>query len=328
MSENGEYAWDFDRPPNMEFYTASSIGTFSVGIFQWQLKASGKGLKKSKAMSRVRGYNAEPDRVYEKAIEICARLNRERASAENPPSWLRKQFSIPKPDGMVIERTSEDFTGAQVRAMRLKVMKQHLLPAGFIVGKDATYLRRDGDQIHLINFQGAKFGHEFTVNVGFHYDFIPPLFHQRCIALADVHLLDCFLTTRISSLLSYKTDQWFEYGNDRISLEASLTLCATTCLAAFQKLSDLWRDPAAMLADFTDGSFSVGLNAHWRSQYQLAFAWIELKTGRIEAAESRLANCSEDQNETQRLRYISLAEMLARFQKGAVPDTEWTNWVE
>jgi hypothetical protein len=103
---------------------------------------------------------------------------------------LRKQFSIPKPDGMVIERTAEDFTDAQVR----------------------------------------------------------------------------------------------------VALEANLTLCTTTCLAAFQQFSERWRDPAAMLSDFPDGSFSVDLNARWRSQYLLAFAWIELRTGRIEDAKARLAN--------------------------------------
>jgi len=326
MSDHGNYAWDFDRPPSFEFYS-----TFSVGIFQWQQKASGKGLKKSKAMSRVLGYTAEPDRVYEKATEICARLNREQASANNPPGWLRKQFSIPKPDGMVVKRTSNDFTSAQVRAMRLKLMKEHLLPAGFVVGKDATYIRRDGDQVHLINFQGAKYGHEFTVNVGFQYAFIPPLFHDRCLALADFHQLDCLLTARISSLLSYKTDKWFEYGNDRDTLAANLTLCATTCLAAFQRFSERWRDPAALLSDFSGDSLPKGMNARWRCQYDLAFAWIELKTGRVEDAKSRVANWGGHPLGNQRQSDVALQEMLAQCQKRGkrpVGKAAWKSWVE
>ncbi|MEI8381396.1 MAG: DUF4304 domain-containing protein [Planctomycetota bacterium] len=325
MAENDKYVWDFDRPSMIEFYTK-----FSVRIYQWQQKASGKGLKKSKAMSRVLGYTAEPDRVYEKAAEICARLNRERASIDNPPSWLQKQFSVRKPDGMAVKRTSDDFTSAQVRAMRLKVMKEYLLPAGFIVGKDATYLRRDGDQIHAINFQGSMHGHEFTVNVGFHYAFIPPKFYERCVALPEFSLLDCVVHTRISSLLSYKTDKWFEYGRDRDSLLSSLTLCATTCLTAFQQISERWRDSAAMLSDFPDDSFSKGLNGDWRIQSDSGLAWIELKAGRLEDAESRMAEW-KSRIETLRPRYVSFEKMLKQCRRQgsrSVQSVKWKNWIE
>ena len=49
--------------------------TFSVGIFQWLPKASGKGLKKSAVIVRVKGYISEPEKVYQKAKEICLQLD-------------------------------------------------------------------------------------------------------------------------------------------------------------------------------------------------------------------------------------------------------------
>jgi len=49
--------------------------TFSVGVFQWVLKASGKGLKKTKAKVRVFGVCSDPGAVYAEATRICALLD-------------------------------------------------------------------------------------------------------------------------------------------------------------------------------------------------------------------------------------------------------------
>lgn len=45
--------------------------TFSVRVFQWIPRASGKGLKKSKCLKRIRGYVAQPEIVHEKAEQEC-----------------------------------------------------------------------------------------------------------------------------------------------------------------------------------------------------------------------------------------------------------------
>ena len=45
--------------------------TFSVGIFQWIPKSSGKGLKKSAVKFRVSGPSSEKDVVFRKARQIC-----------------------------------------------------------------------------------------------------------------------------------------------------------------------------------------------------------------------------------------------------------------
>jgi hypothetical protein len=71
------YQYDFDgncRPGGSQMFGNS---TFSVGIFQWVPKANGKGLKKSAVVKRVRGYVSSPDKVYNKAREICSILQKE-----------------------------------------------------------------------------------------------------------------------------------------------------------------------------------------------------------------------------------------------------------
>jgi hypothetical protein len=317
------YAWEFDRPAPRFFETYQS---FSVGIFQWLPKASGKGLKKSKAMARVLGYTAEPDRVYEKADDLCGRLNRERAMAAAPPDWLQKQYAVPRPAGMVVERTREDFTAGQVRAVRLRVMKERLLPAGFVVGEDATYVRRQGDQIHLINFQGSRYGHKFTVNLGFHYAFVAPLFRGQPIRLMEFGLLDCIIRERIGFFLPEKRDSWFDYGDDRKALVANFELCATTCLDVFDRCVKRWSDPCAFLDDTAGKGKS-----EWSDRADdLALACVALKAGRLDEVETRLKNWNDSRSSKPPRLYERLAtqlrEHLALARKG-VSDMPAIDWV-
>jgi len=41
--------------------------TFSVGVFQWVSKASGKGTKRGKIVARIKGDVADPQSVYKAA---------------------------------------------------------------------------------------------------------------------------------------------------------------------------------------------------------------------------------------------------------------------
>lgn len=45
----------------------SNCNTFSVGIFQWLPKLSGKGLKRSSVIKRIRGLTSDPKAVYDQA---------------------------------------------------------------------------------------------------------------------------------------------------------------------------------------------------------------------------------------------------------------------
>ena len=48
------------------------IETFSVGIFQWVPRISGKGLKRSKVKYRVRGKHDNYEKVYARARQVCS----------------------------------------------------------------------------------------------------------------------------------------------------------------------------------------------------------------------------------------------------------------
>ena len=81
------FAHDFNGSRNMKLSPAMSMNclTFSLGIFRWLLKASGKGLKKSAVMYRVKGYTSNPEPVYKRAKEICEELDEE---FPHIPMWL------------------------------------------------------------------------------------------------------------------------------------------------------------------------------------------------------------------------------------------------
>jgi hypothetical protein len=238
MAEPHAYQWDYDRsswPDNPNGIT------FSAGVFQWLPKTSGKGLKKSNKI-RVNGYVADPDSVYAKAEELCRKFNAEGIKITDPPRWLQKQYSVPKPADLDIERLTDDLTGAQVRSIREQVVKKHLLPEGFIKGQGSTYVREREGQIHLIDFQAGRWSREYTINLGFHYAFLPPFFHARKIKLEEFHLLDCAFDARIGHIIG-KSDTWFGYGNDREAIRAILVQNVCDCLKEFARIEEAWADP-------------------------------------------------------------------------------------
>ncbi len=62
--------WDYDgacRPGTTSMWNE----TFSVGVFQWVYKASGKGLKRGKTVKRIIGTVENPEAVYAKAEAYC-----------------------------------------------------------------------------------------------------------------------------------------------------------------------------------------------------------------------------------------------------------------
>jgi hypothetical protein len=246
MSVISLYHWDYDhRRPSSEPFHA-----FSITIFQWQPKASGKGLKKVNA-SRVCGYAADPNTMYAKAQEICDRLNREVANVSRRPDWLQKQYSVPRPKWIAADPPKADLDPSVVRSIRKSVMKQLLVPEGFVVAKQATFVRRVDNQIHLIYFQGSKWGGSYTVNLGFHYAFMKPLFARKRIPLHDYDLLDCALQARIGPFLT-GNDKWFEYGTDRKLLCETLEQNARDSLTILARYSKRWANPKYWLKYLRD----------------------------------------------------------------------------
>ena len=282
MNEPVALQWDYDRTP---WDSDSAATTFSVGVYQWLPKASGRGLKKSKTI-RVKEYVAEPDRVYEKAKELCHRLNTERVNADNPPAWLQKQYLVSKAPELVIKPLSDDLTGNQVRSVRIQVMKQHLLPVGFCRANGGTYVRECGNQIHLIDFQPAVFGHKYTVNLGFHYAFIPPFVCRKRTAPAKFSLLDCAFRARIGGFVADGHDLWFPYGTNREALREVFAQNAIDCLQVFKSISKKWPDPQRWLAGSRTGP-GRPWNRH-SGNFQLFLACIEIHFGQSQDAKARL----------------------------------------
>jgi hypothetical protein len=232
MNTRSIYHWDFNR---LSADFDSRFETCSIAIFQWQPKASGKGLKKVNA-SRVCGYTDHVAKVYEKAQEICDRLNVEQATVTRRPAWLQKQYSVPRPKSAAPRLPVGRLTPATVRSLRERVMKQQLLPHGFVRGKDATWIRARGKQIQLIYFQGSKYGDEYFVNLGVHFTPLTPLFVKQKILLNQYSFLDCGLQMRLPGE--------FLYGSDRDSLEKLLKANVASCLKAFAQAERAFPWPA------------------------------------------------------------------------------------
>jgi hypothetical protein len=281
--EPREYQWDYDRAAAEEMLRRG-FDTFSVGVFQWVPKASGKGLKRSTAI-RVLGYTADPESVFAKADELCRHLNDAGARADDPPPWLQKQYSVPKPTGLVIPRTTDDLTGAQVRSIREQVMKEELLPLGFVKGQAGTYVRQRGEQIHLIDFQPSTHGHRFTVNLAFHYTFIPPLFHRKAVPLSEFHLLDCILSARLGHFLPEHRDVWFDYGRDRGVLREVFVRCAAESLLVVDQHAERWSD-AAVLVPILERGYAAPA---WHNVHPtLAIACIKMRLGQLSEVRAML----------------------------------------
>lgn len=56
--------------------------TFTLGCFQWEPMARGKGTKKGKVKYRVKGNASDPKQAYDQARHFCARKNEEAFGAD------------------------------------------------------------------------------------------------------------------------------------------------------------------------------------------------------------------------------------------------------
>ena len=79
-----EGMWDFDgscapREDGIGGPMWSNQITFTLGIFQWQKMARGKGLKRGKVQKRIRGNVSDPKLAYDLAREFCKAKNDEDA---------------------------------------------------------------------------------------------------------------------------------------------------------------------------------------------------------------------------------------------------------
>lgn len=67
----GRYDYDKPSPPGKKAWHK----TFSVGIFQWELRANGKEMKKGKTKVRIGGKNEKYQLVLEKVDQVIKALD-------------------------------------------------------------------------------------------------------------------------------------------------------------------------------------------------------------------------------------------------------------
>lgn len=321
MAEPKAYHWEYERSA---WDGVPGATRFSVGIYQWLPKASGKGLKKSNTI-RVNGYVAEPQRLYDKADELCERLNREGVRIDALPAWVQKSYSMPKPTGVEVGRFHDGLTGAQVRRVREKVMNEHLLPAGFARGEEAgSYVRLRGEQVHLINFQASKWGGKFFVNLCLHFSFVLPLFQRARLRPPRVTLLDCCLRARIGDFLSGgDDDDMYKYGPDPDDLRQRLVWCATKSLDVFDLQAQRFADPAPLLLK----ADSEALLPWFLASPEATRACCLLRLGRFNEVEALLRDVAASTHEVHRREAALLGAELARLREQGGYDPARDAWI-
>ena len=273
------YQWDYEHT---DCDSNPLYDTFSVPVFQWIPKASGKGLKKSKTI-RVNGYTADPQRAYDRAAELCRQLNEAGVRLDNPPKWLQKTYSVPGPVDYVKERKSDAMPLGRMRGIRERVAKQRLGPAGFIKSTDATFVRRRGEQIHAVCYDAHSGA--IRILLGVHFTFAPPCSHRRAIPLDEFHHLDCAGRAGIGSFLP-KHESWgFEYGSDPDALEATLTSATNIALSVLDRFGKQWEHLSAALAEVESGAYEPW---DFRSNSDIVASCILTRMGRLQEADARL----------------------------------------
>jgi hypothetical protein len=280
--------WDYDRDRTQ---TPTVGEKFSISLFQWLSKRRSKGLKRSKSI-RIIGYVADADAVYQKADELSRRFNMEGVSVENPPPWLQKQYAVRRPAHLVAERTSDELTGAEVRPIRLEVMTNELGPHGFVKHNGMNFVRRQGDQYHVIEYQTGKYGHEYAMGIGFHYTWIPNLSAWTMMpSTADVCWSYCAVQAHVGEFgLNFTRGRtWFRYGNDRKSFARTLLEDVAEGRTQLDVHARKWEDPEYWMSGEVQASRrDVRILFPWRIDDCLFLACIAIHLGQPDRANREL----------------------------------------
>lgn len=320
MNRPRAYQWSYDRSP---FDESSGFTRLSIGVFQWLPKSSGKGLKKSSTI-RINGFMSEPEKVYAKADELCERLNAAEAMFHDPPKWLQKSYSVPKPEGVELGRFHDGLKASQVRSVREKIATGKLLPDGFVrADEGATFVRRRGEQIQLIYFQGSKYGGSFFVNLAVHWSFVVPLQKLKRLALREMTYLDCAINAGLDTLTGKFKGADFEYGTDPVVLRSKFERCVLESLAIFEKTERDFPDAASLVRE--------DLNTHLRPWNLLNPDWLHacalVRLRRFDEAREILEEWTRREPwDPYKKAVAKLSREIARLQKRS-PESACEDWI-
>lgn len=284
--------------------------TFSVAVYQRIPKASGKGLKKVSAI-RVLGYVAAAEAVYDKAGQLCRRLNSEGARVGHLPAWVQKQYSVPMPEGLALNRTVPWLSGPEAKRARQRAARQHLLPCGFVQSHASTYARLVGEVVEVVNFRTSRWGGSLTVDLGLHYAFTPPCVRQQVMPWRTIDLLDCSLAAPLGFFFPPRRDVSIDFGNDPAALEAK---CLRSCEQATESLgryTAVLSEPEQLLPE------NYRILAPFTVHYPDVFCGsVEIRLGLLDAAKKRLSAPLLPEHEDNLPRYRQLLKQIASMRKG------------
>ena len=72
----GAHDWDFPEFARYRYEDGEiRFETFSIGIFRWVPTKDGKGLKRGKAIMRLKGLTKDPEPVFRRAEALCDELD-------------------------------------------------------------------------------------------------------------------------------------------------------------------------------------------------------------------------------------------------------------
>jgi hypothetical protein len=133
----------------------------------------------------------------------------------------------------------------QARTIRKRVSARLLEPLDF-VANGTMYSAHRGGQIHGIAFQASKYGGQFTINLGFHYDFIPAVFSLERKPFSDFGPCDHWLNARLNNFIPGH-GAWWTYGDSKGECEATTTNVIQQSLAVLDDYANRWEDTQVLL---------------------------------------------------------------------------------
>ncbi|MCM8543427.1 MAG: hypothetical protein NE328_24370 [Lentisphaeraceae bacterium] len=257
MADDKIFQWTYEQ--SQFDSTGDQFSTFSIGIFQWLPKASGKGLKKSKTI-RVKGYVIEAQKAYKKADEVCQRLNKEKVKFENKPSWVKNQFSVPRPalipSKAEIKKDSPYINASQFRSVRKRVMKNILEPLGYDVTSSVIAKFKNESILLIIEFQAALKSSNYIINLGLHYTNVES---NAAIMPTRTGILD-FACDYIFNKRIQDNNNWFNYTESKKEAEIQLISQLKLSLQNLDQLIKAYPTAQSLVDEFSAKSL-IGRNS-------------------------------------------------------------------
>lgn len=151
------------------------------------------------------------------------------------------------------------------KSLRRSLSKKLLQAQGFIAGKGA-YVRHLGIQWHAIDLQVSQYGHGYTMNVGFHYDFLPSLAHLDCRPVTEFGAGSFLLWSRTQSLRGRGHEEtWSKFNVDSDNFCRELDFNINESLAVLTDCAVKWADPFWFLDKIPPHVLREEVPMQWKS---------------------------------------------------------------